>query len=191
LVFEIPGVFSGIDFSNRIDVVERRKEEKDELIEINIFGDEDEDKFVFNKNTESVENKEDLSFAEDVDNIIENENVEEFWSKKGLSKLNTFNLKLVGENKEKKWAVKASEKDVKEYDKIRANLAYQVILFIFILTFNYNLFIKWKFELDPFQKQAVYLMENSECVFVAAHTSAGKTVVAEYAIALSFKHKTK
>jgi antiviral helicase SKI2 len=45
--------------------------------------------------------------------------------------------------------------------------------------------------LDLFQKQAVYLMENSECVFVAAHTSAGKTVVAEYAIALAFKHKTK
>lgn len=34
-------------------------------------------------------------------------------------------------------------------------------------------------------------MENSESVFVAAHTSAGKTVVAEYAIALAFKHKTK
>jgi len=28
-------------------------------------------------------------------------------------------------------------------------------------------------------------------VFVAAHTSAGKTVVAEYAIALSMKHMTK
>jgi len=58
---------------------------------------------------------------------------------------------------------------------------------------NYFLYfyLKWPFELDVFQKQAVYLMENSECVFVAAHTSAGKTVVAEYAIALSFKHKTK
>ena len=31
----------------------------------------------------------------------------------------------------------------------------------------------------------------AECVFVAAHTSAGKTVVAEYAIALSQKHMTK
>ena len=60
-----------------------------------------------------------------------------------------------------------------------------MIKFILKLTF------KWKFELDPFQKQAVFLMENSECVFVAAHTSAGKTVVAEYAIALAFKHKTK
>ena len=34
-------------------------------------------------------------------------------------------------------------------------------------------------------------MENNESVFVAAHTSAGKTVVAEYAIALASKHMTK
>lgn len=30
-----------------------------------------------------------------------------------------------------------------------------------------------------------------DSVFVAAHTSAGKTVVAEYAIALAAKHMTK
>lgn len=47
------------------------------------------------------------------------------------------------------------------------------------------------FELDPFQLQAVYHLEKGESVFVAAHTSAGKTVVAEYAIALSQKHMTK
>ncbi len=34
-------------------------------------------------------------------------------------------------------------------------------------------------------------MNNGDCVFVAAHTSAGKTVVAEYAIALSMKHMTR
>lgn len=34
-------------------------------------------------------------------------------------------------------------------------------------------------------------LENLDCVFVAAHTSAGKTVVAEYAIALSLSHMTK
>lgn len=28
-------------------------------------------------------------------------------------------------------------------------------------------------------------------MFVAAHTSAGKTVIADYAIALSMKHKTR
>lgn len=33
--------------------------------------------------------------------------------------------------------------------------------------------------------------ENGDSVFVAAHTSAGKTVVAEYAIALAMKHMTR
>ncbi|KAK5713375.1 Antiviral helicase ski2 [Elasticomyces elasticus] len=49
----------------------------------------------------------------------------------------------------------------------------------------------WPFELDTFQKEAVYHLENGDSVFVAAHTSAGKTVVAEYAIALAEKHMTK
>ena len=49
----------------------------------------------------------------------------------------------------------------------------------------------WSFELDTFQKEAVYHLENGDSVFVAAHTSAGKTVVAEYAIALAAKHMTK
>ena len=34
-------------------------------------------------------------------------------------------------------------------------------------------------------------MIQKESVFVAAHTSAGKTVIAEYAIALSLKHMTR
>lgn len=51
--------------------------------------------------------------------------------------------------------------------------------------------IVYPFELDDFQKRAVYRLEQGNCVFVAAHTSAGKTVVAEYAIALAFKHLTK
>uniref|UniRef100_A0A3Q4N174 SKI2 subunit of superkiller complex n=1 Tax=Neolamprologus brichardi TaxID=32507 RepID=A0A3Q4N174_NEOBR len=50
---------------------------------------------------------------------------------------------------------------------------------------------KWPFELDVFQKQAVLRLEAHDSVFVAAHTSAGKTVVAEYAIALSQKHMTR
>ncbi|KAJ3228151.1 hypothetical protein HK099_006031 [Clydaea vesicula] len=49
----------------------------------------------------------------------------------------------------------------------------------------------YPFELDIFQKQAVYHLEQGDSVFVAAHTSAGKTVVAEYAIALAQKHFTK
>ncbi|XP_033109837.1 helicase SKI2W-like [Anneissia japonica] len=50
---------------------------------------------------------------------------------------------------------------------------------------------EWEFELDVFQKQAILHLEKKRNVFVSAHTSAGKTVVAEYAIALSRKHGTK
>mmetsp|Transcript_11994 Transcript_11994/g.26099 ORF Transcript_11994/g.26099 Transcript_11994/m.26099 type:complete len:1429 (-) Transcript_11994:47-4333(-) len=51
--------------------------------------------------------------------------------------------------------------------------------------------LTFPFELDDFQKQAVLRLERSECVFLAAHTSAGKTVSAEYAIALAMKHCTR
>ncbi|XP_076045044.1 superkiller complex helicase subunit twister [Oratosquilla oratoria] len=54
-----------------------------------------------------------------------------------------------------------------------------------------NMAIQYPFELDTFQKQAVLHLQNHDCVFVAAHTSAGKTVVAEYAIALANKHMTR
>ncbi|KAH9065893.1 antiviral helicase [Lactarius vividus] len=54
-----------------------------------------------------------------------------------------------------------------------------------------NLARQYPFELDTFQKEAVYHLELGDSVFVAAHTSAGKTVVAEYAIALAEKHMTR
>ncbi|EEC50651.1 predicted protein [Phaeodactylum tricornutum CCAP 1055/1] len=47
------------------------------------------------------------------------------------------------------------------------------------------------FILDGFQQQAVVRLERSESVFVAAHTSAGKTVVAEYAVALAKQRGTR
>lgn len=50
---------------------------------------------------------------------------------------------------------------------------------------------RFPFELDPFQQEAVLHLEQGHSVFVAAHTSAGKTVVAEYAFALATKHCTR
>ncbi|GAP85539.1 putative ATP-dependent RNA helicase dob1 protein [Rosellinia necatrix] len=41
----------------------------------------------------------------------------------------------------------------------------------------------WPFTLDPFQRLSISSIERDESVLVSAHTSAGKTVVAEYAIA--------
>lgn len=54
-----------------------------------------------------------------------------------------------------------------------------------------NMAREWPFELDTFQQEAVYHLEQGDSVFVAAHTSAGKTVVAEYAIAMANRNMTK
>ena len=49
----------------------------------------------------------------------------------------------------------------------------------------------WPFELDPFQKVSVACVQRNESVLVSAHTSAGKTVVAEYAIAQCLKNNQR
>ncbi|KAI9306137.1 rRNA-processing arch domain-containing protein [Cunninghamella echinulata] len=49
----------------------------------------------------------------------------------------------------------------------------------------------YPFQLDPFQRAAVSSIERNESVLVSAHTSAGKTVVAEYAIAQCLKNKQR
>lgn len=49
----------------------------------------------------------------------------------------------------------------------------------------------YPFELDPFQKVSVASIERNESVLVSAHTSAGKTVVAEYAIAQALRDKQR
>lgn len=46
----------------------------------------------------------------------------------------------------------------------------------------------WGFTLDPFQQVSIASIERGESVLVSAHTSAGKTVVAEYAIAQCLKN---
>jgi ATP-dependent RNA helicase DOB1 len=50
---------------------------------------------------------------------------------------------------------------------------------------------EYKFQLDPFQQAAVSFIERGESVLVAAHTSAGKTAVAEYAVAMSLKRRQR
>ncbi|KAK5810211.1 rRNA-processing arch domain-containing protein [Linnemannia elongata] len=49
----------------------------------------------------------------------------------------------------------------------------------------------YPFTLDPFQKLSTYSIERGESVLVSAHTSAGKTVVAEFAIATALRDKQR
>lgn len=50
---------------------------------------------------------------------------------------------------------------------------------------------EYPFLLDPFQREAILCIDNSQSVLVAAHTSAGKTVCAEYAIAQALRGKQR
>ncbi|KAF6154005.1 hypothetical protein GIB67_026659 [Kingdonia uniflora] len=47
----------------------------------------------------------------------------------------------------------------------------------------------YPFNLDPFQQVFVRCLKRNKSVLVSAHTSAGKTVVVEYAIAMAFRDK--
>ncbi|KAK7399050.1 hypothetical protein VNO78_10225 [Psophocarpus tetragonolobus] len=49
----------------------------------------------------------------------------------------------------------------------------------------------YPFTLDPFQQVSIACLERNESLLVSAHTSAGKTAVAEYAIAMSFREKQR
>ena len=50
---------------------------------------------------------------------------------------------------------------------------------------------EYSFQLDPFQQVSIASIERNESVLVSAHTSAGKTVVAEYAIAQCMKNNQR
>ncbi|XVF75079.1 hypothetical protein PTKIN_Ptkin13bG0159600 [Pterospermum kingtungense] len=50
---------------------------------------------------------------------------------------------------------------------------------------------EFPFTLDSFQSEAINCLDNGQSVMVSAHTSAGKTVVALYAIAMSLRNKQR
>ncbi|KAE8636312.1 hypothetical protein XENTR_v10002933 [Xenopus tropicalis] len=50
---------------------------------------------------------------------------------------------------------------------------------------------EYPFVLDAFQREAILCIDNNQSVLVSAHTSAGKTVCAEYSIALALREKQR
>jgi ATP-dependent RNA helicase DOB1 len=79
----------------------------------------------------------------------------------------------------------AHDKSVRSYSAYPQNLPAGMILPK--VTPPTEPFKTYKFPLDPFQQQAIDYINKEESVLVAAHTSAGKTAVAEYAIAKSLR----
>lgn len=107
------------------------------------------------------------------DNIIDNDDT--IWdthNNKPILKISNANTNVVTKLE---WAESVDiSTPVKNFDKIIPQPAHT-----------------YPFQLDTFQQQAIIKLEEHNHVFVAAHTSAGKTVVAEYAVALSKKHMTR
>ena len=86
--------------------------------------------------------------------------------------INPFNSKLK-EKSEKKFSNAIEDNiDISEFDKIE------------------NPAMKFEFTLDNFQKRSIIRLEQEKNILVCAHTSSGKTLVAEYGIALG-KRKNK
>ena len=50
---------------------------------------------------------------------------------------------------------------------------------------------EFPFKLDAFQELSMACLERGESVMVAAHTSSGKTAVAEYAVAMAFRDRQR
>jgi len=171
-----PGLERGIDFSKRKKVVEadagvakRAKEVEDVLDqepENPPEGDDEAERDHLPANGEEDSGDEE-SESEDIDAILP----VEFPALEPRGALAASSARKAG----REWAHMVDiNRDIPNFKELVPDMARE-----------------WPFELDTFQKEAIYHLENGDSVFVAAHTSAGKTVVAEYAIALAARHMTK
>ena len=130
----------------------------------------------YTENLSSEKPEEDENYVEDIDAILNELTYPKGNARKRINKINPLLQKsstIAKLSTRKSWAV-TTPLNISNFHALIPNPA---------MTFP--------FELDDFQKQAVARLERKECVFLAAHTSAGKTVCAEYAIALARKHCTR
>ena len=133
---------------------------------------------ILNKSVEEEEEKKEISDEEKQNkqnNSIENSMNDE---KSEMNKLNEINIKI---DNIKKYNYLPNNKIYAEEDKIDIS--------------NYDLIkdlaITFPFELDDFQKRSIIRLEQGQSILVCAHTSSGKTAVAEYGVALGAKHSKR
>ena len=93
------------------------------------------------------------------------------------------------QDKEKEEEIK--DLDFQERHKLMRNWAIEDTLDISSFSEIKDPPITFPFELDEFQKRSILRLEKHENVLVCAHTSSGKTVVAEYGIALGKRHSKR
>ncbi|KAL2015537.1 hypothetical protein VTK56DRAFT_5248 [Thermocarpiscus australiensis] len=171
-----PGLSRGIDFSKRRKLADAESERQEKEVEEVLNqepeaapGGEDEDREAAEVNSDAAgeEDNEEKEDVEDIDSMLP----VEFPALEPRGTLAASSARKAA----REWAHMVDiKRDIPNFRELVPDMARE-----------------WPFELDTFQKEAIYHLENGDSVFVAAHTSAGKTVVAEYAIALAAKHMTK
>ena len=131
------------------------------------------------KDNTSVESKSNNESDNEPDNDKENENEESFnesqemeEEEKAEENQESFENFQKRHDKMLKWAIE-DDLDISAFDKIK------------------NPPITFPFQLDEFQKRSILRLENHQNVLVCAHTSSGKTVVAEYGIALGKRNSKR
>ena len=118
-----------------------------------------------NKYKNNINNSIDLIYDKEEGNLIKNkDNISNFDN----IIINTDTEKKPGEN----FAIE-DDIDISEFDKIK------------------NPAMEFKFTLDTFQKRSIIRLEQKKNILVCAHTSSGKTLVAEYGIALGKQNNKK
>lgn len=167
-----PSFSNGLDFSHLKRIQEKAADNLTSIDILSVIENRDEDIFGISKKEIEVTKDEVKRHNLSVANIEFEDKLLEIGSKSS-DVLKIRETKVQQQTAEWAEMIDISQPVKNFYDRV-ADMAHQ-----------------FPFELDTFQKQAILKLENHNHVFVAAHTSAGKTVVAEYCIALSKKHMTK
>eukprot|EP01133_Synstelium_polycarpum_P006687 gene6687-7776_t len=181
LLTKAPGMPSGADFGKQViqtestslfeeDEEEEENEEEDEEEDEEEEDDEEEEEEEENEKEEVKEVVKEIEVLE-IDNIIQDSDTME---KKAANVVGEEMEQEKEKEKKRQWAFNETGEITTPFAELIANPA-----------------IEYAFELDSFQKQAIVHMERGESVFISAHTSAGKTVIAEYAIAMAAKNMTR
>ena len=177
----------------------------------------DLDDFSDNQNNLNESEEKSINTSYDISSISNPSNINlslnknfsaENWNltlKNNLSEINSFNNinnnsidesilanKLNLNESEKKEIVKEPDQEISSFNKNIDNISekdYAIEDNINISEFE-NIkepAMKFDFTLDTFQKRSIIRLERGENILVCAHTSSGKTLVAEYGIALGKK----
>ena len=150
------------DFNEEFNENEENETEEDNEREEENENNNNINKEINNHTKLEIEEEDNNSF----DNLNNSNEKEENEEKNDINILNNSENKIM---QNINYAIE-DEEDISQFDSIK------------------DLAIKYPFNLDDFQKRSIMRLEQNKNVLVCAHTSSGKTVVAEYGIALGKKH---